>query len=695
MVSINPQNCLLEFTVSDCEEQFILTHFEGEEALFHGFEFHCDVLSTCLDIDSLGLLGKNVSIKIHDAETGARVFNGKVVGIQVGVIDYQQYRQTHLVIAPWLYGLAFIEDCRIFQGLTVPQIFTTICKELGIVDYDLSQLNNQYSPKDYCVQYNEATYYFLHRLFEETGIYYYYTHEERKHVLHLVDSGSVLPKHPESLQQTNVHHSEKHFYEWNVKTSFHSARLTLGNYHLKQPDEVPLIAIIQSQDDAASIQGKNQFEQYRYGNYFITNQAGQLIAGREIQAIEWPHHLIKAKGNYPMLFPGMRFNLSKHDDESALGNYLTLSVYHKAMDNTYLTGQHTDDQAQQSYINTIKCLSDQYHYQPLPLTKKPKIDGVHNAIVVGPKGKVIHADEYGRIKVRFYWERYGGGDIPITVLDEHCSCWSRLLQPAVGNSWGVQFIPRVGDEVLVGFINSDPDQPVVLNSLYNANNREPFTLPENQNISGIQTQIVDEQSGEVESRGHTLLFNDTPDQEEMMIHSEGDIKVKILDTLFHTVDGGETIFVNQEMLTQVLEGKTDINAKEIHLIVGNSRIDIDDNGVAFNTPHLELLTLGGGALKPVARVGDDHQCPRYTAETPHKGGPILKGSSFLKVNGMPVARVGDPLHCRIGTDHIKKGIESITVGDIPIAKVTSKTTHGGVITTGSSNVFIGELDPTP
>lgn len=630
MTTYSQHNRLLELVTPNTSDEIILTHFKGEESLMHGFQFELDVFSSCLDAESLKILGHPVTVKIHDTQSGDRLFNGVVVRIEAGTIDYQSHRHYHLDIAPWLYAFRLVQDCRIFQNLTVPEIFTTLCKELHLTDYDLCGLKNHYSPKNYCVQYNETTYNFIHRLFEETGIYYYCQHREGRHQIHLVDNKTVLPKYSETIQCTNVHHTDKHLWQWESEANFHSS-----NVH------------------------------------------------RDIQAIEWPHHQVTAKSNVIALSPGLRFQVL--GEKVPLSEYLTLSVYHEAIDKTHLAGLMQNDDKnspQQSYQNSLICLPDKFTYMPLLLTTKSKIDDVQSAVVVGPKGKTIYTDKQGRIKVQFHWDRKGKND-------ENSSCWMRTMQMSAGENFGSQFIPRVGDEVVVGYLNSDPDRPFILCSVYNANNREPFPLPENQNKSGIKTQITDSQ--QTFDRGHELSFDDTPRNEKLQIHSEGDLKIDVLNNLVHTVNGGETISVKGEMLMQVLNGKSDIKAKEIHLRVGNSRIDIDDNGVAIKpAENLNLLVKGGGAFKPVARVGDDHQCPKYTASTPHKGGPILKGSGFVKVNGIPVARVGDSLHCRIEKDQIKSGIDSISVGGKSMAKAGLKAEHGGVITEGSSNVFVGD-----
>ncbi len=690
MTTFNQQDRLLELITPEGCDELVLTSFKGEEALFHGYKFELDVFSTSQDAESLNIIGRPVTVKIHDTTTGTKVFTGVVVKIEEGSIDYQSHRHYHFEMVPWMYGFKLVEDCRIFQGLTVPQIFTTLCKEVGFTDYDLTQLTRKYEPKNYCVQYNETTYHFIHRLFEEEGIFYYYNHEnhknEHRHYLILADEHTVLPKYSKSVICTNVHHTDKHFNKWHAETSFHSSQLTLGNYSFKRPEEVPLIALIKTKDNAASILGRQKFEQYRYGKYYITNEAGQMIAKREIQAIEWPHHQIYAKGNILDLSPGQRFHVSEHDDETAIGDYFVISIHHEATDKTQLAGlvknNPEKETPQQTYSNSMTCLPINYNFMPLPLTDKPQIDDIQSAVVVGPQGKQIHADKYGRVKVQFPWDRKG-------KKDENSSCWMRVMQMIGGDQWGSQWIPRVGDEVLVAFINSDIDRPIIMDGVYNENNREPFPLPENQNISGIKTQITDGQ--QTFDRGHEVSFDDTPDNEKMKISSEGDLNIDVLNSVFHTVDGGENISVNGDMLMQVLNGKSEIKAKEIHLIVGNSRIDLDANGVSIKPAgQLKLLVKGGGAIKPVARVGDDHQCPKHTAATPHKGGPILKGSNFVKVNGIPVARVGDPMHCRVGTDKIKKGIDSISVGGKSIAKVGLKAEHGGVITAGSPNVVVGE-----
>ena len=306
-----------------------------------------------------------------------------------------------------------------------------------------------------------------------------------------------------------------------------------------------------------------------------------------------------------------------------------------------------EEENAQYYYNWFSSLPIQREYAPLPMTKPPKMAGHQEATVVGPPNKTIYTDDYGRVKIQFHWDRRG-------QKDEKSSCFVRVVQPLVGNGYGMQWIPRIGEVVAVKFIEGNPDEPLVICSVPT---ELPFPLPENQNVSGIKTETVYGQGVKnTEHKGHELSFDDTPGQEKMKLHSEGNVNIKVNNNLIETIKHNATHQSQGNVTIKVNQGGSYFKAKAIHLVVGTSRIDIDDKGVTMKADQIFVRAKGVGATQPIARVGDDHQCPKHTALTPHQGGPILKGSNFVKTNGLSTARVGDPVHCNVEQDTIKKGL---------------------------------------
>ncbi len=682
MATISQQGRLLEISGPKCLSSCVLTHFSGTETVFDEFRFDASLLSDKIALNKDDLLGKIVTIKLHHASSGTRIFNGIISEFKSGNIDYQNHQSYSLIIEPWFASLKLVSDCRIFQNVTIPQIFTTICKELNFADFDIKQLGSGYKPITYCVQYNETSYNFLKRILASNGIFYTYKHTAEKHILTLLDNSVPTKKYDDEVLYTNHHHTKEHLCKWQPTTTFHTNSVTLRDYDFTHSNNI-LNATTNVTNDTLNVLGNSDYDNYQHPGDFLTNELGDKKAKIKSENIHWQTQTILAEGNLLNLTPNIQFNLEHSDNGSDNGDYKIISIEHSAKDITHTSRELEDNEIQQSYQNKLICIPAKLQYAPPQDIPKPKITNSQSAFVVGPKDKTVHTDEYGQVKVQFHWDRYGQND-------ENSSCWLRVLQPSSGSNWGTQFIPRIGDEVVVAFIDADPDRPIIIGSVYNEANQEPYKLPDNQNISGLKTHIED---GSQSSRGHELLFDDTPGKERFMLNSEGLFTVNVNNNATHTVKENETINVKGNNVLQVTKGQAKITAKELHLIVGGSSMVLDDSGVTIKPAgKLHLLAKGVGDAKPVARVGDDHKCPKKTGSTPHVGGPVLKGSPISKVNGMAVARVGDDVKCNSGKDAIKQGVDAITMDGKPVAKVSSTSSHGGVIVKGSPNVYVGETN---
>lgn len=458
----------------------------------------------------------------------------------------------------------------------------------------------------------------------------------------------------------------------------------LADYDFTNGDNI-LEAFANIGEKPVSVLGHERFDTYQHPGDFLTNDIGNNKAKLKANLIAWQTQTILAEGNLLNLVPNLQFTLEHSDNNNDNGDYRIIAIEHSAKDITHTSHELEDNEIQQSYQNKLISIPAKLQYAPPQDIPKPEITNTQSAFVVGPKDKAVHTNEYGQVKVQFHWDRYGQND-------ENSSCWLRVLQPSSGSNWGTQFIPRIGDEVVVAFIDTDPDRPIIIGSVYNEANQEPYKLPDNQNISGLKTHIED---GSQSSRGHELLFDDTPGKERFILNSEGLFTVNVNNNATHTVKENETINVKGNNVLQVKKGQAKITAKELHLIVGDSSMVLDDNGVTIKPAgKLHLLAKDVGDAKPVARVGDNHKCPKKTGSTPHIGGPVLKGSPISKANGMAVARVGDDVKCNSGTDKIAQGVGPITADGKPIAKVNSQSAHGGVVVAGSPNVFVGETKGT-
>ncbi|MCK4870907.1 MAG: type VI secretion system tip protein VgrG [Gammaproteobacteria bacterium] len=682
MTTISQQGRLLEIKGPNALKDCVLTHVHGQEGIFEEFQFDLTLLSDNTELNQDDLLGKKATIKLHHSVSGTRTFNGIIASFHAGNIDYHNRRTYLLAIRPWFESLSLVSDCRIFQNLTPIQIFTMICKEHNFPDYDIASLRKNHEPLEYCVQYNETSLYFLKRILADAGIYYIYRHTEDRHILMLLDN-SVLPKkYPDPVLYTNHHHSKEHISKWRPSATMHATQLTVEGFDLNhaKPEDKLITATRKTTQDPVG--GLNIEHNYHHSRGFSNQKEAEKKAKLITEHLVWQSNPIEAGSNLLNLTPNIQFTLSSEDNSNDDGNFRVLTIEHIAKDITHTSHEPEANEIQQHYENKLLCIPASLNYVPPQDIKRPKITNDQSAVVVGPKDKKVYTNKQGQVKVQFHWDRYGKSD-------ENSSCWLRVMQASSGANWGTQFIPRIGSEVIVSFLNADPDRPIVTGSAYNGANQEPFPLPDNQNLSGIKTHIEDDKDNS--NRGHELVFDDTPGKERFILKSEGLLTVNINNSSTHTVKENESIHVKGNNVLQVNKGKANMTAKELHLIVGGSSMVLDDNGVTIKPAgKLHLLAKGVGETKPVARVGDDHKCPKKTGTTPHVGGPVLKGSPISKANGMAVARVGDNVKCNSGTDKISQGVDSIQVDGKAIAKVNSQSTHGGVVVRGSDNVMVGE-----
>ncbi|MSP52710.1 MAG: type VI secretion system tip protein VgrG, partial [Gammaproteobacteria bacterium] len=387
--TFSQDNRLLQLVGPDQDARLTLVGFSGSESLSTDFEFTLDCVSDVQDIAAAEWQGKAATVIVRLPDQGERFFNGVVKQFLPGNADYQGHYSYRLILAPWFSALALTQNCRIFQQKTVVQIVQILCQEFNFVDLDVSQLGNDYTPLNYCVQYNETTHQFCHRILAEQAIFYTYQHERDRHVLTLLDSASPITANSPT-------------------------------YTLDATTQLPLIDHWQHNTTA------------------------------EQQAEHMGH------SNLVSLSPNQYFTLS--NQQTSLGDFYITRIQHEAHDNTHRQQRDTD--TAQHYSNQLSACSAEQTFTPIQLLC-PELTGPQSAIVVGPAGQKIYTDEFGRIKVQFMWDRVG-------KQDEQSSCWLPVTQWQVGDEFGTQFMPRIGDEVIVDFIDGDMEQPIVIGSAYHA-----------------------------------------------------------------------------------------------------------------------------------------------------------------------------------------------------------------------------------
>ena len=505
----------------------------GADLLFHRMvareelgrlsEFEIDLLSAKPDIKPADILSKNVTVKLELATDELRYFNGFVTRFhQTGMRG--RYYLYHASVRPWLWFLTRTADCRIFQNKKVPEIIEQVFQDHSIADFKL-ELTGTYDKWEYCVQYRETDFNFVSRLMEQEGIYYYLRHQDGRHTVVLTDSSSghspfagygQIPYIPVN----RIRPEQEAVTRWTFGNDVQSGAYVTDDYNFKEPRVERLSdRVAPKQHDLAS------GEIYDYPGEFEVAAEGKVYARMRLEEVQAQYELAQGATNATGLCTGSTFNLKGYPRPDQNREYLVVSATHDMEYSEYesMEGGGT------SYGCSFTAMVAQEQYRAARITPKPIVQGPQTAFVVGPAGDEIHTDEYGRIKVQFHWDRLG-------TEDENSSCYMRVAQPWAGNNWGAMFIPRIGQEVVVSFLEGDPDHPLVTGSVYNAIQR-PAYLGEGRDgkhkndphISGIKTNSTKGGSGYNE-----LRFDDTAGAEQVFMHAQFnfDRRVKNDDLLF-------------------------------------------------------------------------------------------------------------------------------------------------------------------
>jgi type VI secretion system secreted protein VgrG len=533
MPTYTQANRPLAITTPLGKDVLLLTGFRGHEAMSELFNFQIDLLAEIQsDVRFDCIIGQKVTVELRLAGQEKRFFNGLVKRFSQGARVDANFVHFRAEVVPKLWLLTKRVRCRIFQHLPVPDILRQVLAGLDVT-YELS---GTYYPRDYCVQYRESDFDFASRLMEEEGIYYFFEHTETKHQMVVADAPT---QHPSVAGQSSVIYEElfggmredMRIRAWEKTQELRSGEYTLWDHCFELPGNC-LEAKQKILDSVAvgkvthklKVGGNDQLEIYDYPGGYAQRFDGVDHHGaarpQDLQEIfrdkertvrlrmeqeEAGSLEIEGASNCSHFLPGHKFTLKRHFD--ADGQYLLTRVEHEA----HLGGNYRSEEAPEfHYENRFRCMPTALPYRPRCVTPEPVIAGIQTATVVGPQGEEIFCDKYGRIKVQFHWDREG-------KMDGDSSCWLRVAQVWAGAGWGAFFWPRIGHEVVVVFEEGDPDQPLIIGSVYNAHNMPPFTLPLRNKLGGIKSASVDGTSRE---NFNGIVFFDEKGHEHTSIHSE-------------------------------------------------------------------------------------------------------------------------------------------------------------------------------
>ncbi|WP_086931844.1 type VI secretion system Vgr family protein [Agarilytica rhodophyticola] len=535
------------------KDTFILTHFDGVECISDIFNFELTMISENLNILPKSVVGRQVTVTVHGSYE--RSFHGYIRTFSHGEVTHHNMRQYKMRMVPWLWFLQKTSNCRIFQNKNTKEIVSQIFQDRGFSDFEFRSAGGL--PREYCVQYNESDFDFISRLLEEEGIAYYFIHSKSSHKLILADQTDAY----EEVAQTDLEYSsgsstKLQITRWQHTHSYHKGQWSFSDYNFKEPKK----KLYSNTRTTSEFADNPKYEHYEYAKMYDFSYGDDLVEIR-LDAEEAAIDTIEGDSNCSSFFAGAKFKINKHECSSELGAYRITRVYHKAYDQSHLS----DANKSCEYSNNFICIPAKVHFRPPKIHSKPKVVGPQSAIVTGPAGEEIYVDEFGRIKVQFYWDREG-------KLDENTTCFIRVMQVWAGAQWGASFIPRIGHEVIVDFVDGDCDRPIITGTVYNGKNRPPF---DSKTKSGIRTRST---KGGSKPHCNELIFDDKKDNEQIFIHAEKDMDTEIENNETLTVENDRTkIIMHDENSTIENDRNKTVNNNQTEKIKHKKTIEVGDD----------------------------------------------------------------------------------------------------------------------
>lgn len=542
------------------EDELLLRHFHGTEGISKLFHFELDLLSHNGAISPEDIVGENLAIILESDDDNPKLINGHVRTFYYAGLEGRGLYRYRAEVVPWFWFLDKTSDCRVFQNQTVQQIIETILNELGFVDYQFS-LNETYPTLEYCVQYDETDLNFISRLLEQAGIYYYFEHLPKKHVLHFCDSDSnYAPLIEERLIHSSGNRQDYYINGWQHKYQYCSGAYAQSDFDFEKFTQ----SLVTESSSKIKLPNNASFTRFDYPGYYRDSDQGRTLTTLRMQQEEMHFQKVHANSNIHFLEIGKKFTLESEENELDNGKKFVITEVHQAASNPSLSD---GGQSAQIYSNQFCCIPADVIFRPASATPKPRMDGVQTAMVVGPAGEEIYTDKYGRIKVQFHWDRYGN-------KDENSSCWMRVSTQWSGQKWGTIGIPRIGQEVVVTFVNGDPDQPLVIGSVYNSANMPPFPLPAGKTVAGMKSRSTNSDS----SAFNEMSIDDTKDSEQIKIHAQKDFNTTVGHDLNSSTTNNASYNVDVDMSSTVGGNKTSsVQGNEDRTVAGDQSTFVQGN----------------------------------------------------------------------------------------------------------------------
>ncbi|MDE2080367.1 MAG: type VI secretion system tip protein VgrG [Burkholderiales bacterium] len=516
--------------------QLMFRSMSGHEEVSRLFEYQITAVADTGDLLADDYLGKPMAVSVGGADDAPRWFNGIAAsfGIEGGDGRYFSYRIT---LRPWLWLLTRAANVRIFQAQSTPDIVKAVIQAYQgeVVD----ELSGSYAPRNYCVQYRETDFNFVSRLLEEEGIFYFFRHSADKHQLVLADKATSNVPFPgfETIAFNQGDNSVVDFAgisEWQMRHEIQSGKTTLRDYNFETPatDLTAQVASHRTHAEAAH-------EVYDYPGLYGAAGDGSARAALRMEEAESRFGRYTGQGNSTGLVAGCKFTLDGHRRSDQNTDYVVLATQIDMKLAPYESGEGEET------LFLCRFTVQQYTepFRPARITRKPSVAGPQTAVVVGDIGEGdISTDAYARVKVQFHWDRLG-------TKDANSSCWVRVATPWAGNGWGMVSLPRIGQEVVVDFLEGDPDQPLITGRVYNASQVPPYELPANATVSTVKSRS--KKGGATEF--NELRFQDDPGNEHLFMQAQKDKFELVRNTVNTEIGKDQLLTVKGKRLEKIAD----------------------------------------------------------------------------------------------------------------------------------------------
>jgi type VI secretion system secreted protein VgrG len=598
------------------KDKLILQTFQADERISSLFHYSVEMMSTDNSLDFTKIVGKAITVT-HTLQGGEKEYFHGIVGRFIQAGKDRRFTTYRADVHPWLWLLTMNSDCRIFQNKTAPDIIKKVFSDLGFTDFKDS-LTATYAAREYCVQYMESNFHFVSRLMEEEGIFYFFEHTASKHTMVLADDASAH----KDIQGTSTVHMQANARTWGDELEVFDCsweqQVTVGqfqadDYNFETPS-TDLLAKSSSKETARSL--------YEYPGRFMVKGDGDAITSRTLASFETPGKVLRGSSACRGFRAGAKFTLKDHTRGDVNAAYYLRSVSLRA-DQTNM------------YNNSFESLPATVVFRPGRTAPRARIYGSQTATVVGKSGEEIWTDKYGRIKVKFHWDQ-------APAKDETASCWIRVAQGWAGKSWGNMFIPRIGMEVIVSFLEGDPDRPIVTGCVYNATQTVPYALPGEQTKSTIKSNSSKGGGGFNEFR-----FEDKKDAEEIFMQAQKDLNITVLNDRTETITSNRTTTISKKNDTLTVDKGDRIikvnTGKETHEVKDTRAVTVTGNETHTNKADFKQEVTGNFTLKVTGNISIEAS---GTVS-------IKSGTSFTN-------KAGTALTNEAGTDLMNKAGTSLT-----------------------------------